>query len=107
MAKETMQAVSEAEKNAQQIVLYAKEESEQLLNSAEKDAEKLISDAKKEAAKRVEILCGVARADGEKLKARSSQETEEQQAALKKSAEAAFPQAAEAIKAIVMGRKEV
>lgn len=106
MAKETMQAVSEAEKAAQQTVLRAKEESEQLIGDAEAQRKKILADAEKEAAKRVEVLCGVARADGEKQKARSLQETEEEQSRLKEAAVASFPQAAKKIKNIVFGQAE-
>ncbi len=107
MAKETMQAISDAEQAAQQLVLQAKEKSERLTEEAKKQAEKLISDAQKEAAKRVEVLCGVARADGEKLRAHFAEETAKEQAVMAQAAEAAYPQAAEKIKAIVLGSKEV
>ena len=106
MAKETMQAVSEAEKAAHQTVLYAKEEGERLIEEAEAQGKKLLADAEKEAAKRVEVLCGVARADGEKQKARSLQETAEEQTRLKESAAAALPHAAEEIKKIIFGQAE-
>ena len=106
MAKETMQAVSEAEKAAHQTVLYAKEEGERLIKEAEAQGKKLLADAEKEAAKRVEVLCGVARADGEKQKTLSLRETEEEQARLKDAAAAALPQAAEEIKRIVFGQAE-
>ena len=106
MAKETMQAVSEAEKAAHQIVLYAKEESEQLISDAEAQSKKFLADAEKEAAKRVEVLCGVARADGEKQKARSLQETEAEQARLKEAAAVALPHAAEEIKKVIFGQAE-
>lgn len=106
LAKETMQAVSEAEKNAHQTILHAKEESDRLLAEAKEQGKKLIADAKKEAAKKVEVLCGVARADAAKQKARSAQETAEEQARLKQAADAALPQAAEEIKKIVLGQNE-
>ena len=106
MAKETMQAVSEAEKTAHQTVLYAKEESDRLIAEAEAQGKKLLADAEKEAAKRVEVLCGVARADGEKQKARSLKETEEEQLRLKEAAASALPHAREEIKRIVFGQAE-
>ena len=106
MAKETMQAVSEAEKAAQQTVLRAREESDRLIADAEAQGKKLLADAEKEAAKRVEVLCGVARADGEKQKARSLQETEEEQVRLKEAAAAALPQARDEIRKIVFGQAE-
>ena len=106
MAKETMQAVSEAEQAAHQTVLRAKEEGERLVKEAEEQGKKLFADAEKEAAKRVEVLCGVARADGEKQKARSLQETEEEQSRMKETAAAVLPQAADEIKKIVFGQAE-
>lgn len=106
MAKETMQAVSEAEKSARQTVLRAKEESERLIAEAKEKGKKLIEDAKKDAAKKVEVLCGVTRADMEKLKERSSRETAEEQARLQQAAKAAFPRAAEEIKKTVLGQNE-
>lgn len=102
MAKETMQAVSDAEKGARQTILHAKEESERLLQEAGERGEKLIADAEKDAKKKVDVLCGVAKADAEKLKTRFLQETEEEQARLRKAAEAALPKAAEEIKKIVL-----
>ncbi len=106
MAKETMQAVSDAEKSAHQTVLHAKEESERLLAEAQTQGKKLIADAEKEAMKRADILCGVARADAEKQKARSAKETEEEQGRLKEAASASLPRAAEEIKKIVLGQSE-
>ncbi len=106
MAKETMQAVSEAEKNARQTVLRAKEEGERLLADAKAQGKKLIADAEKEAAKKVEVLCGVARADGEKWKARVNSETLNEQEQLRETAKTALPQAVEEIKKIVLGQSE-
>ncbi len=106
MAKETMQAVSDAEKSARQTLLHAKGESEALIAQAKEQAEKLIASAKKEAAKKVEVLCGVARADAEKLKARTSEETLAEQKELRQSAENALPRAAEEIKKLVLGQAE-
>lgn len=106
LAKETMQAVSEAEKSAHQMVLHAREESDRLLAEAQAQSKKLIADAKKEAAKKVEVLCGVARADAAKQQARFAQETAEEQARLKQAAETALPQAAAEIKKIVLGQNE-
>ncbi len=104
MAKETMQAVSQAEQAARAAILHAKDESERLLREAEEQGKKLIADAEKDAYKKVEVLCGVARADSEKLKARSLQKTEEEQAGLRKAAEGLAPQAAEEIRKIVLGQ---
>lgn len=106
MAKETMQAVSEAEKIARDTILHAKEESERLLIEAEKQGKKLIDDAKKDAAKKAEILCGVAKADAAKQQAAYAEKTTAQQAAMRKSAEAALPLAAAEIKKIVLGKNE-
>ncbi len=106
MAKETMQAVSEAEKSAQQTILHAKEESERLVADATEQAKKLVANAEKEAGKKADILCGVARADGEKLKVRANQETLEEQEKMKLAAKAAFPRAAEEIRKIVLGQAE-
>lgn len=106
MAKETMQAVSEAEKAAHQLILQAREESARLVAEAEAQSKKLLADAEKEALKRVEVLCGVARADGEKQKARSLQETEEEQTRLREVAAAALPRTAEEITRTVLGQAE-
>ncbi len=104
MAKETMQAVSDAEKKARQTLLHAREESEALISKAKEQAETLITNAEKEAAKKVEILCGVARADAEKLKTRASEETLAEQKGLRQTAENALPRAAENIKKFVLGQ---
>lgn len=106
MAKETMQAVSEAEKAAHQTVLHAKEESERLIAEAQAQGRKLIADAEKEAKKRADVLCGVARADGEKQKARFAKETEEEQARLREATAASLPRTAEEMKKIVLGQSE-
>lgn len=106
MAKETMQAVSEAEKNAREVILHAKEESERLLIEAEKQAKKLIADAKKDAAKKVEILCGVANADAAKQQAAHAEKITAEQAAMRKSAESATGTAAAEIRKIVLGENE-
>ena len=106
MAKETMQAVNEAEKSAHQTVAHAKEESERLLADAQAQGKKLIADAEKEAKKRADVLCGVARADAEKQKARSAKETEEEQACLKETAAASLLRVEEEIKKIVLGQSE-
>lgn len=104
MAKETMQAVSDAEKNARQTILHAKEESERLLREAEERGAKLIADAEKDAVKKVGVLCGVAKADAEKLKARAFQETEKEQARLREAAAAALPEASKEIKKFILGQ---
>lgn len=104
MAKETMQAVSEAEKAAADRILHAKQEGEQLISGAQNQAQKLVEDARKEARKRVEVLLGVARADGEKRKARGLEETQRDQEKLRAAAQAAMPQAVQAIREIVLGR---
>lgn len=106
MAKETMQAVSDAEKAARETVLRARQDSEQILSEAKEQAKKLIADSEKEALKRVEVLCGVAKADGEKLKARVREDTQREQEELKRAAQAAFPQAAEEIRKIILGQSE-
>ena len=104
MAKETMQAVSEAEKNAKQTVLHAKEESETLVAEASAKGAQIVSDAVKDARKKVEILFGVARADAEKLSARTAQETEEEQNNLRRSADSIRSQAVQEIHKIVLGQ---
>ncbi len=106
MAKETMQAVSEAEKRARQTLLHAKEESERLVAEAKEQSKKLIADAEKEAAKKSEVLLGVARADGEKLKKQQGEKLLEEQEGLKQAAKAAEAQAVEKIREIVLGQKE-
>ncbi len=105
MAKQTMQAVSEAEKSARETVLHAKEESDRLLAEAREQGKKLVADAVKEAGKKVDVLCGVARADAEKRKARSAQETAEEQKRLREAAQALLPQAAKELKEIVLGER--
>ena len=104
LAKETMRAVNDAEEAARETLLRAKKEGDRLLEEARERAEKLRADAEKEAAKRANVLVGVAQADGEKLKARSQEESRAQRERLRAQAEAAFPQAAEAVKKIVLGQ---
>lgn len=106
MVKETMQAVSDAEKAARETVLRAKQEGEQMVVSAREQAKKLIADAEKEGKKKADVLCGVARADGEKLTARLLSETEQERDALRVAAKAAYPAAAEKITKIVLGTPE-
>lgn len=103
LAKETMEAVSAAELEAQQMIAKARSDGEQLVADARSTAEKLLRDAQKEALKRVEVLKGVARADGQKLKARSLEETKEEQARLTELADRAFPQALASLRSILLG----
>lgn len=106
MAKETMQAVSEVEKTARETILRARQDREQIISDAKEQGKKLLADAQKEALKKSEILCGVAKADGEKLKAKMQEDTRQEQDALKQAATAAFPQTAEEIKKLLLGRPE-
>ena len=104
MAKETMQAVSEAEKSARETILHAKEESERLAAEAQAKGGQLVSDAVKDARKKVEVLCGVARADAEKLAARTARETADEQERLRQSAESSRAKVVEEIQKIVLGQ---
>ena len=104
LAKETMQAVNAAEQQAQQLVRTAKEESEKLVSEASGKGSKLISDSVKEARKRADVLLGVARADGEKIKATAAQETEDSFSALRQEANSRKAQAIEAVRKIVLGQ---
>ena len=93
MAKETLQAVSQAEQTAQESIQQAKEESARLRREA----------VVKEAKKRAEILYGVARADGEKRKAAIQQETRQEQQELQDKAKARYALAAREMERIVLG----
>ena len=64
MAKETMQAISDAELKARNTVLHAKEEGERITAEAESQGAEALKAAAKEARKKADVLCGVARADG-------------------------------------------
>ena len=67
MAKETMQAISNAEQKARETVLNAKEEAHRLEAEAQAQGQQAVQAAVKEAGKKAGVLCGVARADAEKL----------------------------------------
>lgn len=104
MAKETMQAVSDAERKARETVLHAKEESERLIAEASVKGEQLIADSVKDARKKVEILCGVARADGDKLAVKTAKETVLEQEALRQNAESRRAEVVEELQKIVLGQ---
>ena len=89
MAKETMQAISDAELKARNTVLHAKEEGERIT---------------KEARKKADVLCGVARADAEKTRAAVREQTLALQEELRKSAGANGARVAEEIRKIVLGK---
>ena len=92
MAKETMQAVSQAEQAARQTVEQAREVSRKLVEDAQEQGRQLIAKAVKEAGKKAEVLGIVAMADGEKAAARADQETDRLQAQLREAAEQRRPQ---------------
>lgn len=103
MAKETMQAISDAELKAREAVLHAKEESEKLIAGAHAQGEKALKAAIKEAHKKTEVLCGVARADAEKTSAGVREQTLSQQEGLRKHAQESHRQVVEEIRKIVLG----
>lgn len=103
LAKETLQAVSQAEQAAQESILQAKEESARLRREAAIKGEELLAAAEKEAKKRAEILYGVARADGGKRKAAIQQETRQEQQELQDKAKARYALAAREMERIVLG----
>ena len=103
MAKETLQAVSQAEQTAQESIQQAKEESARLRREAAIKGEELLAAAEKEAKKRAEILYGVARADGGKRKAAIQQETRQEQQELQDKAKAWYALAAREMERIVLG----
>ena len=95
MAKETMQAISDAELKARDTVLHAKEEGERIAAEAEAaGAEALKAD----------VLCVVARADAEKTRAAVREQTLSMQEELRKSAGANGARVAEEIRKIVLGK---
>ncbi len=104
MAKETMQAISDAELKARDVVLHAKEEGERLTAEAASQGAEALKAAVKEAGKKADVLCGVARADAEKTRAAVREETLRQQEELRKSAGANSARAAEEIRKIVLGK---
>ena len=101
MAKETMQAVSQAEQAARQTVEQAREASQKLVEDAQEQGRQLIA---KEAGKKAEVLGIVAKADGEKAAARADQETDRFQAQLREAAEQRRPQVLAEIRKIVLGQ---
>lgn len=103
LAKETMQAVNQAEQKANDTVRQAKEESERLRREAADKAQQLIAAAVKEAKKRAEILYGVAKADGEKRKAAIQKESLEEQEQLWACAQSRQDQVAREAERIVLG----
>ena len=104
MAKDTMQAVNQAEQDARQAVLRAKEEGEQLVAKAAQQGKDAVSNAVKEAKKKADVLRGVARADAEKLHAQSAQTLQDTQERLKASAGEAREKVAGEIRKIVLGQ---
>ncbi len=104
MAKDTMQAVSQAEQDARQAVLRAKEEGDQLVAKAAQEGKDAVAAAVKEAKKKADVLRGVARADAEKLHAQSVQALEETQQRLKASAGDARGKVVGEIRKIVLGQ---
>lgn len=104
MAKDTMQAVSQAEQDARQTVLRAREEGEQLVAKAMAQGKDTIAGAVKEARKKADVLRGVARADAEKLHAQSVKALSETQERLQTSAGEARIQVVGEIRKIVLGQ---
>ncbi len=101
-----MQAVSDAEERARQILREAELERDRLLAEAEYQAGALRADAEKEAAKRGNVLVGVARADGEKLRARAAEQAKIAQQELRQRAREVYPQAARLVREILFGQAE-
>ncbi len=105
MAKETMQAVSQAEQQAAQLVKSAQEESERAVSEASQKGAQLMANAVREAQKKTEILLGVARADGEKIRDAAQKETEETFRVLEQRASLHRDEAISAVKKIVLGER--
>ena len=104
MAKETMQAISNAELKARDVVLHAKEEGERLTAEAVSQGVEALKAAVKEAKKKADVLCGVARADAEKTRTAVREQTLSQQKELRQSAGANSARVAEEIRKIVLGK---
>lgn len=104
MAKETMQAISDAELKARNVVLHAKEEGERLTAEAVSQGAAALKAAVKEANKKADVLCGVARADAEKTRAAVREQTLKDQEELRKSAKANSAKVAQEIRKIVLGK---
>lgn len=104
MAKETMQAISDAELKAREAVIQAKEEGERLLADAAAQSERAVLTAVKEARKKAEVLCGVARADADKLSAGVRRSTQDEQERLRHTADESRGKVVEEIRKIVLGK---
>lgn len=104
MAKETMQAISDAELKARDTVLHAKEEGERLTAEALSQGEQALKAAVKEARKKADVLCGVARADAEKTRAAVKEQTLSQQEELRKNAQENSARVVDEIRKIVLGK---
>ncbi len=104
MAKETMQAISDAELKARDAVAQAKEESQRLLAEAAAQGKQTVGAAVKEARKKAEVLLGVARADAEKFSAGYKKETQQEQDRLRQSAQEGRGKVVEEIRKIVLGK---
>ena len=103
MAKETMQAISEAESKARQAVLDAKAEAQRLTEDAQAQGEKAIQAAVKEDRQKSHVLCGVALADAEKLRSQVREQTLSQQESLRRGAQENRGKVVEEIRRIVLG----
>ena len=104
MAKETMQAISDAELKAREAVLHAKAEGERIEAEAAEQGKQAVAGAVKEARKKAEVLCGVARADAEKLGAGMKRQTQEEQDRLRAAAQQGQGKVVEEIRKIVLGK---
>jgi len=99
-----MQAISDAELKARDTVLHAKEEGERLTAEAVSQGEQALKAAVKEARKKVDVLCGVARADAEKTRAAIREQTLSQQEELRRNAQTNKSRVVEEIRKIVLGK---
>lgn len=102
MAKETMQAISDAEQKARETVQRAKEEGERLVAEAAQQGRQAVQGAVKEAKKKAEVLCGVARADADKLSAGMKRQTQDEQERLRAAAQEGRGKVVEEIRKIVL-----
>lgn len=103
MAKETMEAVGQAEKKAQETLRQAQEECARLRQETATKKQQLLEAAVKEAKKRAEILYGVAKANGEKRRAAIQEETAEEIEQLRAQAKACQENAAEEVERLILG----
>ena len=103
LAKETMQAVSQAEEKAQLTVRQAKEDADRLRQEVAAQGKQLIAEAVENARRQGQSLLEEAAARGEAAKAAVLEETRQEQKQLQAQAEARQGQVAREAERIILG----